>query len=660
MLEEWLRWTREARRRPASFVLHKLWDRGRSQVRSTWAALGGNPYAPRFDGKRKGLQGLIFKSGDLEEALGRVREKNPRELECLQERALSLAKGEVCLLSRSVRVEPPVDWQLDSVSGRRWPVRFHSRYRYRDLLDLEHSSDIKMPWELSRLQFLPVLALAARISGDASLAERGARLFEDWQRQNPVGYGVGWAIGMEASLRAISLIWTMEILADTGWEDLFLDLDLPGSLGEHGRYVFRNLEYSDVSGNHYTSCLLGLLYLGLCLPSEKESREWRRLAVAELEREILNQVYPDGVCHEGSIPYHRLVLELFLHAAILCRRNEINLSPGYWSRLEKMFEFVAAYTKPNGEAPVWGDADDGRVVALGSQTTNDHRYLLGIGESLYGRDDLGGQSAPLSLDTALLLEPPPSGCARPGRRSEKGPGQRSIGFLHAGFFLLRQEKNYCLIDCGDVGLRGRGGHGHNDALSVEICITGHDFLVDSGCSSYTRSLEARIMSIAARAHNVARIGEREPAPIDHRRFPHASACPVEVAKWEPEKNLFIGRHFGFSSSGLDYYQRRVELHPVNPQFVLEDLLNGSGFVPVSWFFHLAPGWEAELCASEVRCRKRGVPEVRLRGSGLGLEWRMERARHYPQYGLRREHLCLCASMSRVRLPVTVRFEISVA
>src|SRR5438045_8524171 len=76
---------------------------------------------------------------------------------------------------------------------------------------------------------------------------------------------------------------------------------------------------------------------------------------------------PDGVCHEGSMPYHRLVTEIFAHAALVARRSGIDLGAPFQARLQHMIEFVAGYTKPTGEAPVWGDADDGRVHALGGQ-----------------------------------------------------------------------------------------------------------------------------------------------------------------------------------------------------------------------------------------------------------------------------------------------------
>jgi len=65
-------------------------------------------------------------------------------------------------------------------------------------------------------------------------------------------------------------------------------------------------------------------------------------------------------------------------------------------RLEKMFEFILYYTKPDGMAPQINDNDDGRLHILagyGNWERKDHRYLLSVGASLFNRPDLSGRRA---------------------------------------------------------------------------------------------------------------------------------------------------------------------------------------------------------------------------------------------------------------------------
>jgi hypothetical protein len=394
----------EIRKRPLGFLLRKLSDEARKILRRFLASVGPHPYRSRRAATAPRMTGRLFPGEDLDagiELLGRIQ---PEEIDALRAAADRIARGEIEVFSHALPAGARINWQSDFVSGRLWPMKFHTRFAYSELLDLRYASDVKVPWELSRLQRLPILALAYRRFGEERYLEALLAELEGWDAANPVGYGVNWVVGMEASLRAVNVIWAAEILAGTAGAERFAHSRLLPFLVEHGRFVYRNLEHSDVNGNHYTACLVGLLYLGLYLPELAESRRWVSFAHRELAREMPLQVYPDGVCHEGSIPYHRLVLELFLHAAVLARRLDLELGAAYWERLEKMFDFVHAYTKPNGEAPVWGDIDDGRVLTLGNQRVQDHRYLLAVGAALFDRAELLAASGPASLDAFALLE----------------------------------------------------------------------------------------------------------------------------------------------------------------------------------------------------------------------------------------------------------------
>ncbi len=189
-------------------------------------------------------------------------------------------------------------------------------------------------------------------------------------------------------------------------------------MARHGRFLARNLEYSDISGNHLTSCLLGSLVLGLALPEERESARWRSSAGSGLRREILAQVHPDGVCHEGSIPYHRLVLELFLTAEVLACRHGIDLGAAYRERLVRMLDVLVAVRRPDGLLPLWGDNDDGSVLRLSADPVQDPGGLLAAAGVLLGRPDLAAAGRP-RLEELLLAG------LSPARRRRRCPRPRS-------------------------------------------------------------------------------------------------------------------------------------------------------------------------------------------------------------------------------------------
>src|SRR6185503_9397594 len=110
-------------------------------------------------------------------------------------------------------------------------------------------------------------------------------------------------------------------VGDDLWERLV------ASLLAHGRHIAANLEvHSDgTTTNHYLANVVGLFYLGVCVPVFREAKAWRQFGLAALEAEMQKQVLPDGVDYESSIPYHRLVTEMFLSVALLSRRCDVTL-----------------------------------------------------------------------------------------------------------------------------------------------------------------------------------------------------------------------------------------------------------------------------------------------------------------------------------------------
>jgi hypothetical protein len=100
------------------------------------------------------------------------------------------------------------NWQCDWVSGKSWPLEDS-----RTIQVVRHDgSDVKAPWELSRLQWSPVVARAYVLTGERRYREALRSLLTDWIERNPVGKGVNWTVAMEAGLRGISLCLTMDQL----------------------------------------------------------------------------------------------------------------------------------------------------------------------------------------------------------------------------------------------------------------------------------------------------------------------------------------------------------------------------------------------------------------------------------------------------------------
>jgi hypothetical protein len=300
----------------------------------------------------------------------------------------------------------PIDWHLDFKSGYRWQEStWYGDIRFGHLAGV----DIKVPWELSRMQHLPTLALAchfaqAGVPGFLS-AHTYAREFRnqvlDFMATNPPGFGVNWACAMDVGIRVANLLVARDIIVSGGLklDDEFEAL-FATSIRVHARHIAENLEWSPTfRGNHYIANIAGLLFSSVYLPSGGEVDAWLAFAAHEMVAEAAYQFHEDGSNFEGSVCYHRLSAEMLVWMAALLanlapdkRRaldRECLLSDSFWTRLANMASFTEAMTRPDGLVVQFGDNDSGRFITLGS------------GEQLRAGND--PNSAIWSLDHSALV-----------------------------------------------------------------------------------------------------------------------------------------------------------------------------------------------------------------------------------------------------------------
>jgi hypothetical protein len=168
----------------------------------------------------------------------------------------------------------------------------------------------------------------------------------------------------------------------------------------------------------------------------------------------------------------------------------------------------------------------------------------------------------------------------------------------AGFYVLRGGADHLFVDCGPVGLAGRGGHGHNDALSFELALDGVTLVTDSGSYVYTADSVARNAFRSTAYHSTPQIDGAEL----NRFLPgelwtlHDDARP-SVEEWEPDghRPALHARHSG--------YLRLAEPVVVRRSFALDltrhaaavlDDFDGAGEHSVLVPWHLAAGATVKL------------------------------------------------------------------
>jgi hypothetical protein len=167
-------------------------------------------------------------------------------------------------------IEPPyepIDWQIDFKSGFRWSARQRSSaLRYGDVA----GADVKVPWELARMQHLPMLGLAEALARDEAQTDVVADVCREFRNQvidftatNPPRYGVNWVCTMDVAIRAVNWVVAYDLFLACGCEfDLPFTSLLVTSLFEHAQHIVAHLEWSEtLRGNHYLANVCGLLIL---------------------------------------------------------------------------------------------------------------------------------------------------------------------------------------------------------------------------------------------------------------------------------------------------------------------------------------------------------------------------------------------------------------
>ena len=302
----------------------------------------------------------------------------------------------------------PIDWHLDFKSGFRWSEKTW----YKDIVYGDTPGvDVKVPWELSRMQHLTHLAWAFALSKEkkSSFKQPQAYVREycnqllDFIANNPPRFGVNWACTMDVGIRVANWLTAYDLLRAFGAEfDLEFEEILIQSVYEHGLHIINNLEWNEeLTSNHFLANIVGLLFSAAFLASTPEINGWLLFAIKELFTEVKKQFYKDGANFEASTSYHRLSSEMVLYATALILRlpetrlrelqnvnsdrlinkqisapkafsinsfnatDPLTLFPDwYFKSLEKMAEFTMHITKPNMQIPQIGDNDSGRFLKI--------------------------------------------------------------------------------------------------------------------------------------------------------------------------------------------------------------------------------------------------------------------------------------------------------
>ncbi|MFF8909319.1 heparinase II/III family protein [Streptomyces olivaceoviridis] len=522
------------------------------------------------------------------------------------------------------------DWWYDPRTGRRAPRGYAFDVPYRDE---DAVGDIKQIWELSRHQYLTVLAAAYAITGNERYAERVAGHLRSWWAANPPLRGVHWTSGIELGIRLLSWVWIRRLL--DGW---------PGAAGlfegdpvalsqiwHHQRWLAAFPSRGSSANNHVIAEAAGQFAAACAFGWFPSSARWRADALRSLERHLRGNTFPSGLNRELASEYHGLVLELGLAAVAEADAAGVPVPASVRLVLLRMTDALAAVVDSRLRPPRQGDADDGHGLVVDGAGTDRWASLLATGDAVFGRLAWWPVVTGTDVRTPLL-----AALLGPAGPSVSRPASRPAHFADAGMTILRGPAEiWCRCDGGPHGFLSIAAHAHADALSVEVRHDGVDVLADPGTYCYHGQPEWRRYFRSTLGHNTVQLdgGDQSVSggPFLWTRHAKSRVLAADTsgasfggtARWCAE-------HDGYRPST---HRRRVELTSETRELKVVDEVHGPRRA-VRLAFHLGPAISADLVdnRAELTWSRDGEDRSALLVLPGELSWRAHRGETEPPLG----------------------------
>ena len=305
--------------------------------------------------------------------------------------------------------------------------------------------------------------------GAADRQEWHSQLLSDWVANNSPGIGSGWE-PYPLSLRVVNLIkWATR--------GVLLQAAVVHSLSVQVRWLSERLEHH-LLGNHLFANAKALVMAGVFFEGP-EADKWLVKGLGILQREIPEQVLPDGGHFERSTMYHALALEDML--------DLINITRRYSSRLSSV---------QRQQVAEWPSLTQGMLTWLKAM-------CLGDGEISFFNDaafDIAPRTPDLEDYARRLMSP-----------SDMSPPP-VLYLKDSGYVRIKHGSAIALLDVARIGPDYLPGHAHADTLSFELSLGKQRVLVNSGISQYGSGKE-RLRQRGTAAHNTVTIKDQNSSEV---------------------------------------------------------------------------------------------------------------------------------------------------
>jgi hypothetical protein len=464
-----------------------------------------------------------------------------------------------------------LNWYFSDQNNSRWPNCHYSKINYRSG---NPYGDVRINWELNRLQFLPSMSVF-----DEDLTRH---ILRDWLKKNLYLHGPAYLASMEVALRWISVYWAVCLFKKPIEPSLLKELT--GLAFASGKYIKSRLSTHSSAGNHLIIEAVGLFWIGKALEDTSMGTKWIDYAREILREQICRQIHPDGSNREQTFWYLGFVLDAVFHYYLLDDRERIHRDVR--DRIIAALEFINEMTLSDGSFPDLGDRDDGFVFRLHcNYDTSLFPGLLNVGAFYYNRPEWqrDSRSAKDRLSFWMGKYPTKTFGKNPQSGISKQPSLKV--YSNGGMSLMRYGKGRLLFRHSPLGIEPTYGHGHADALSVLLFWDNTPVLIDLGSGQYNGDQNIRNFFRSTIAHNTVEVGGRSQARM-LGPFMWDQPYKAELIKTDTGAGLFAEAcHDGYVKEFSITHTRSVSWSKPH-EIEIRDEFSGPAGVPIRGAFHL--------------------------------------------------------------------------
>lgn len=407
-------------------------------------------------------------------------------------------------------------------------------------------------------------------------------LLRAWVSANAPGIGVGWE-PYPTSLRIVN--WVKWALGGNELPPICLE-----SIAVQARWLRRRLE-THLLGNHLIANAKALIFAGLYFVGD-EADGWLAKGLALLDREIPEQILPDGGHFERSPMYHLVVLEDLIDLVNLRTAYALPVREMWRDVIRRMLIWSRVMRHPDNEIPFFNDG--AFKVAPASTRIDDYASRLGCSAEV-----------PKSDGTTYLDS--------------------------SGYVRLENDRAILFVDLAPVGPEYLPAHAHADTLSFELSIASRRVIVNGGTSVYDNCTE-RHRQRSTLAHAAVVVDGENSSDVWSAFRVARRARVMNARTWKAENSVWAeGAHDGYRwLTGAPVHRRRWKLDSTS--LVVTDELTGHGRHRVEIVFPLAPAlMPRRLDAGQILVEGDGI-SVTLNATSTA-DVHLEPTTWHPQFGM---------------------------